>query len=243
MVRANQNALVISGTANSGEAIAKTVADAGGTVIFTYNSDEERAEQILEDLPGEDHEAIHCDVTDPDSVESLVDTAVDNLGEIDALVYTVGVISRAPIEEMEGETWQTQVEANATGAFNVLKATVPVFKEQEHGAIVALAASEGIMSSAQLSAYDASKQGLIALVQEAARELGPHGVRANIVSPGFIRDPDDLSDEQRADLIDDQPYKQVTSPEDVANACLFFCSDEAATITGVVLPVDSGLAL
>lgn len=243
MGRTNQNVLVVSGTANSGEAVVRTVADDGGNVVFSYASSEEHAEQLIGDIPGENHEAVECDVADADAVDELVDVAVDTFGEIDALVFTVGVISRAPIEDTDLETWQNHLDANVTGAFNVINALAPVFREQGHGAIVALAASEGILRSEDLSAYDASKQGLVALVQEAARELGPHGVRANVVSPGFIRDPDELSAEQRQDLLDDQPYKRITSPDDIADACLYLCSEEAATITGAVVPVDSGLAL
>jgi 3-oxoacyl-[acyl-carrier protein] reductase len=100
-----------------------------------------------------------------------------------------------------------------------------------------------VLRSDQLAAYDASKRGLEALVEETARDLGPHGVRANVVAPGFIRDADALSEEQRADLLEQVPYKRITTPEDVADACLYLCSDDAAVVTGAVLPVDSGLAL
>lgn len=243
MVETDQNVVVVSGTANSGQAVVRQVASGGGNVVFSYNSNETLAEDLLSEIDGDGHRAVQTDVTDAASVENLVDEAVDTLGEIDAVVYTVGVISRATIEETDDESWQNHLDANVTGAFNVLKALAPVFKDQGHGAIAALSASDGIMRSDQLAAYDASKQGLIALVQEAARELGPHGVRANVVTPGYIRDPSALSEDQRQDLLDNQPYKQITSPSDIADACLYLCSDDAATITGAVLPVDSGLAL
>jgi 3-oxoacyl-[acyl-carrier protein] reductase len=239
----NTTALVLTGTAGSGAAVVRTVAEAGGTVGFTYNSSEEAAEELLADLPGDGHEAWQCDVTDADATAGVIDEAFETLGGVDSMVYTVGVISSSTVDDTDPETWQNHLDANVTGAFNVLQAATPHLKEQDDGAFVALSASEGILRNDELSAYDASKQGLEALVQEAARELGPHGVRANVVAPGFIRDVDAISDEHRDELLEQLPYKRVTRPQDVADAALYLCSDDAATITGVVLPADSGLAL
>lgn len=241
MVQKDLTALVVSGTADSGRALVRTVAEAGGTVGFTYNASEDAAAELL-DVPG-DVEAWQCDVTEADATAAVVDEAVDALGEIDAVVYTVGVISRAAIEDTDPADWQDHLDANVTGAYNLLRAVGPHLEAQGHGAFVGLSASQGILDSPSLSAYDASKRGLEALVQEAARELGPAGVRANVVAPGFIRDPDALSEDQKRDLLDQQPYERLTTPQDVANACLYLCSDDAATVTGAVLPVDSGLAL
>jgi 3-oxoacyl-[acyl-carrier protein] reductase len=243
MVRADTTALVVSGTADTGRAIAHTVADAGGTVGFTYNNSEDDAEELLDALPGGDHEAWHCDVTDHDETAVVVDEAMETLGEVNAVVYTVGVISRSAIVETEPEGWQDHLNANVTGAYNLLRAIGPRLEDQGTGAFVGVSAAQGILNSPNLSAYDASKQALEALIQETARELGPSGVRANAVAPGFIRDPDALSEEDKRDLLDQQPYERLTTPGDVANACLFLCSDDAATITGAVLPVDSGLSL
>jgi len=243
MVDADQTAFVLTGTADSGEAVVRTVAEAGGTVGFTYNSSEEEAEDLLDDLPGEGHEAWQCDVTDADEAADIVDEAFEVLDGIDSIVYTVGVISSAAVGEVDTDTWQDHLDANVTGAFNVLQAATPHLKDQGDGAFVALSASEGIIRNAELSAYDASKQGLEALVQEAARELGPHGVRANVVAPGFIRDVDAISEDHREELLEQLPYKRVTRPQDIADVALYLCSEDAATITGVVLPADSGLAL
>jgi 3-oxoacyl-[acyl-carrier protein] reductase len=243
MIPEDQTLLIMSGTSGSGSALARTVADAGGTVGFTYNSAAEDAEELLADLPGDGHEAWQCDVTDHDETAAVVSEAFDTLGHIDGLVFTVGVIARSPIEETDPEDWQRHLDANVTGAFNAIKAAAPSFEAQGDGSIVVVSACDGIMRSSDLAAYDASKQGLIALAEEAARELGPAGVRVNVVSPGFIRDPDALDEESRQDLLDQQPYKELTTPQDIANACLFFCSDAAGTTTGAVLPVDSGLSL
>jgi 3-oxoacyl-[acyl-carrier protein] reductase len=243
MLSDNRTLLILSGTSDSGGALARTVADAGGTVGLTYNSASEDAEELLEELPGDGHEAWQCDVTAPEETAAVIAEAFDILGHVDGVVFTVGVIASSPIGETAVEDWQRHLDANVTGAFNVIKAATPPLQEQGDGAIVVVSACDGIMRNRNLAAYDASKQALIALAEEAARELGSAGVRANVVSPGFIRDPDALSDEDRQDLLDQQPYEQLTTPQDIANACLFLCSDLAATTTGAVLPVDSGLSL
>lgn len=243
MVDSELTALVVSGTGDSGQAIVRTLAEAGGTVGYTYNTSKETAQELLEDLPGDGHEAWQCDVTEWDETSAVVDEAIKQLGELDAVIYTVGVISQNPIQGTDSQAWQNHLDANLTGAYNLLRAVSPTLQTQSDGAFVAISASQGVLNNANFSAYDASKQGLEALVQEAARELGPHGVRANVVAPGFIRDPDALSDEAKQDLLDGQPYDRITKPQDIANACLFLCSEEAATVTGAVLPVDSGLAL
>jgi 3-oxoacyl-[acyl-carrier protein] reductase len=243
MTSEDQTVLVISGSADSGTAVVRTVAEAGGTVGFTYNSDTETADGLRDEIPGDDHEVWQCDVTDENAAADVIDEAFETLGHIDGLVYNVGVISRSTVAEMATEDWHRHMDTNVTGAFNVLTAAASHFEEQGDGAIVALSASDGIIRNDSLAAYDASKQGLVALVQELARELGPAGVRANVVAPGFIRDPDALDEDQRQDLLDQQPYKQLTTPQAIADACLFLCSDDARTITGTVLPVDSGLSL
>lgn len=234
--------LVVSGSSNSGRAVARKVADAGGTVGFTYNSGEEEA-QALKDELGDGHKMWHCDVRNADETSDTVSEAFETLGHIDAVVLTVGVISRATVDELDPETWEHHLNANLTGAYNLIHAVAPRLKEQGDGALVALSASDGVIRSGRLAAYDASKRGLEALVQETARDLGPHGVRANVVAPGFIRDPDQLSDNQRGDLLEQVPFERITTPEDVADACLYLCSDDAAVVTGAILPVDSGLAL
>ena len=242
MVQENTTTLVVSGTADSGQAVVRKVANAGGTVGFSYNASEDAAQELLAEVDG-DHEAWQCDVTDADDVASMVDSAFDALGEIDAVVFNVGVISRSSVAKMDPADWHDHLDANVTGAFNLVRAVAPHLEEQGHGAIAALSASDGVIRSDSLAAYDASKRGLEALIQETARELGPAGVRANVVAPGFIRDPDAVSEDHRQDLLDQQPMNRLTTPEAIADACLFLCSDDARTITGTVVPVDSGLAL
>lgn len=243
MQQAGNRFLVVSGTSNSGKAIVEKVAESGGSVVFSYHTREDLANEMLEQIPGENHHAVSTDVTDNESVNSLVTQAVDIMGGIDSVIYTVGIISRSRIGDTEKSTWENHLEVNVTGAFYLLKSLTPVFIEQGYGSVVALSATDGIFRNVNLSAYDASKAGLEALIKEAARELGPHGIRANAVAPGSIREPDSLTNKQKEEIINEQSLKKVVSPSDIADACLFLCSDSAKTITGTVLPVDSGFGL
>lgn len=238
----NSSVLVVSGTSKTGSALARKVAEAGGTVGFTYHTEQERAESLLEEL-GDSHRAWQCDVTDADATNEMVNDVFDTFEQVDAIVYTVGTIKPASISDLSPETWQQHLEINVTGAYNLIHAASSHLESQETGAIAALSASPGVLRKSEFAAYDAGKQGLEALVKETARDLGQHGIRANVVAPGFMGDPETLPDEKRAGLLDQVPYKRITRPEDVADACFYLCSDEAAAITGTVLPVDSGLAL
>lgn len=243
MVSEDDTILVVSGTANSGAAIARAAAEQGANVAFTYNSAEDKADTLLTELEGSGHGSWQCDVTDPDNVSETVSAVVDEYGEINALYYTAGVIARAPIEETDDATWANHVDVNLTGAFNVLNQLIPQLKEQGHGSIVAISASDAIQRNPELSAYNASKTGLNALILEAARELAPSGVRANVVAAGPIRIAEDLSGEAREDLIEKTPLSRICTPEDIAAASLFLSSESAASITGAVVPVDGGIGL
>lgn len=243
MSHTTETIIVVSGTANTGDAIARMAAERGATVAFTYNTDESAAESLLEELDGEGHIARQCDVTDADAVSTVMAAFVDELGSVDALYYTAGIIARAAIEDTTQETWNDHLDVNLSGAFNVLAALVPQFKEQGHGSVVAISASDAIQRNPSLSAYNASKSGLDALVREAARELAPSGVRANVVAPGPIRIEEALSEDGRRDLIERTPLSRICTPEDVARISLFLGSTDAASITGAVVPIDGGIGL
>jgi 3-oxoacyl-[acyl-carrier protein] reductase len=239
----DQTVLVVSGTSRVGRAVVESVADCGGTVGFTYHTARDEAEELLDGLSGSGHRSWRCDVTDEAATAETVSDAFESFDGVDALVYTVGVIRFESVSEASERTLHTHLDLNVKGAFTLLGAAAPHLEAQGHGAVVALSASAGILRKPNLASYDASKRALEGLIEEAARELGPAGVRANVVAPGFVRDPESLSDPERRDVLADQPVERLTTARDVADACLFLCSDWASRITGAVLPVDGGAAL
>lgn len=239
---ANQSVLLVSGTARSARAMARLVAANGGDVAFTYYEDEPKADALLDELEGSGHTAWQCDVTDQARVEEVVAAAFDDR-PVDSLVYTVGVFTDTPIDGGDPGEWAWQLEANATGAYHVLGAASPHFKDQGEGAICALSASAGMLRGPDYAGFDASKVALEALVLEAARELGPHGVRANVVAPGYMRTPAELTDEEIAAFHDQTALDRICLDEDVATVTLFLCSDYARQMTGAVVPVDGGMSV
>ncbi|MDZ7701527.1 MAG: SDR family oxidoreductase [Halobacteriales archaeon] len=239
---ANQSVLLVSGTARSARAMARSVAANGGDVAFTYHEDEAKADALLDELEGEGHASWRCDVTDGDRVDEVVNAAFDDR-HIDSLVYSVGVFTDTPIDGGDRAEWAWQLEANATGAYHVLGAAAPRLKSQGKGAICALSASAGMLRGPEFAGFDASKVALEALVMEAARELGPHGIRANVVAPGYMRTPAELSDEELEAFYDQTALDRICLDEDVAAVTLFLCSDYARQMTGAVVPVDGGMSI
>lgn len=239
----DKTVLVAAGTSRVGSEVARQVANGGGRVGFTYRSSKRRARRLRDELPGEDHRCWQCDATDPNEVDRTVAEAFDAFDGIDSLVYTIGFIAFESVGESTIDTWRELVEVNATGAFNFVEAVAPRFRSAGGGTLVAVSASKGILRESGLAGYDASKGALEAYIKEVARELGPARVRANIVAPGYIRDPGELSEARRKELFDSQAIRRATTAADVANACVFLCSDRAKAITGTVLPVDAGSAI
>lgn len=239
---ANQSVLLVSGTARSARVMARTVADSGGRVAFTYHEDDEKAGALLEELDGDGHRMWQCDVTDADRVEAVVNEAFDDR-HVDSLIYTVGVFTDTPIDGGAVADWTWELEANATGAFHVIGAAAPHLKAQGEGSILALSASAGMLRGPEYAGFDASKVALEALVMEAARELGPHGIKANVVAPGYIRTPDELTDEEIEAFHAQTALDRICRDEDVANMALFVCSDYAPQVSGAVIPVDGGMSI
>lgn len=235
--------LVVTGTSNTGEEIVRKAAEKGAEVAFTYYSDQEAAEDLEVELEGDGHLALQCDVTSSGSVEEAVEEAAGNLGGIDAVFYTAGVIDRSPVEKTAEESWNKHLDVNLTGAFHVFKHAIPLLEQEDKASITAVSASRAITGSPNLSAYNASKHGLNALVETAAREVAEESVRVNAVAPGPIRSPEELSEGEKQDLRDSTPLGRICSPGDVASLCLFLGSGKASSITGAVVPIDGGSGL
>jgi 3-oxoacyl-[acyl-carrier protein] reductase len=183
------------------------------------------------------------DVRDPESVQAFVDRASDELGGVHFLVNAAGVHRSAPLWKMTDDQWRDVVDVNLTGAFNMIRAVVPVFKSQRFGKIVNISSIQAFTGSFGVANYAASKSGLVGLTRSAAAELGSANVNVNGVAPGYVRTemlvdvPEEVisASERRAAL------RRLTEPVDVAHVVLFLCSEMARQITGQVIRVDAGL--
>jgi 3-oxoacyl-[acyl-carrier protein] reductase len=185
------------------------------------------------------------DITDAFEIERIVDRVVDEWRRVDVLVNNAGIVRDAPLEELTDEAWAENIEVNLRGAMICTRAAVPHMLERGSGRILSAASSVARDGASGQTAYAASKAGIIGMTRTWARELGPRGVTANAVAPGFIDTemPRTVSPEVIAETVARTPAGRMGRPEEVAHVYLFLASDLASFINGAVVGVDGGLLL
>ena len=186
-----------------------------------------------------------ANVGDPAEAQALLERVESELGDVDDLVNNAGVTRDTLIARMSDEDWEVVIETNLRGTFNTCRAVSRKMLRRRAGAIVNLTSVVGIHGNPGQANYAASKAGIIGLTKALARELGVRGVRVNAIAPGYITTAltEGLSEEITGLILGNTPLGRLGSPEDVAAAVRFLCSDEAAFITGEVLLVDGGLGM
>jgi 3-oxoacyl-[acyl-carrier protein] reductase len=237
---AEKVALVTGGSRGIGAAISRELARGGAKVAVNFRSGQEAAEAIAGEVGGI---AVGADVSDPGEAHALVERVESELGDLDILVNNAGVTRDTLIARMSDEDWDEVIGTNLRGAFNTCRAVSRKMLRRRGGAIVNLSSIVGVRGNPGQANYAASKAGIIGLTKALARELGVRGVRVNAIAPGYITTEltDVLTEEQTGLILGNTPLGRLGSPEDVAAAVRFLCSDEAAFITGDVLLVDGGL--
>jgi 3-oxoacyl-[acyl-carrier protein] reductase len=235
-------ALVTGGSRGIGAAISRELGRAGARVAVNYRSGKDAAEAIASEIGGV---ALGANVGDPAEAKDLVERVESELGDVDVLVNNAGITRDTLIARMSDEEWEEVVETNLRGTFNTCRAVSRKMLRRRAGAIVNISSVVGVHGNPGQANYAASKAGIIGLTKALARELGLRGVRVNVVAPGYITTEltDVLTEDQTGLILGNTPLGRLGSPEDVAAAVRFLCSDEAAFITGDVLLVDGGLGM
>jgi 3-oxoacyl-[acyl-carrier protein] reductase len=235
-------ALVTGGSRGIGAAISRELARGGAKAAVNYRSGQEAAEAVASEIGGI---AAAANVGDPAEAQGLVERVESELGDLDILVNNAGVTRDTLIARMSDEDWTEVIETNLRGTFNTCRAVSRKMLRRRSGAIVNLSSVVGVHGNPGQANYAASKAGIIGLTKALARELGVRGVRVNAIAPGYITTEltDVLTEEQTGLILGNTPLGRLGSPEDVAAAVRFLCSDEAAFITGDVLLVDGGLGI
>ena len=186
--------------------------------------------------------AIHCDVSIPDEVDSMIAQTESHFGRIDCLVNNAGVADFGPIEQTTFEAWRRVMATNLDGVFLCSQAVTPSLKRNK-GCIVNIASISGLRASTLRTAYGTSKAAVIHLTQQQAAELGEFGIRANCVAPGPVRTKLAMAVHTQ-DIIDAYhdaiPLNRYGSENEIAEAIVFLCSDKASYITGQVIAADGG---
>ena len=248
-----KNALVTGAAAGIGFAIAVRLAEAGAKVAIA-DIDEGRAKEAAAGLRDAGYPvcSIHCDVGDEGSVKSAVDAAVSEMGGIHILVNNAGVYPRKPLSEMTGEDFRKVVSVNLTGTFLCTRHVRQVMIRQDRGGcIINIASIEALHpSAAGMTAYDASKGGVLMLTKSTARELGGHDIRVNAVAPGGILTRGVLSHLDREGAAADRKelkrflsrmvLGRMGAADDIARVALFLASELSGYITGEMIVADGG---
>jgi 3-oxoacyl-[acyl-carrier protein] reductase len=236
----SRSVLVTGGNRGIGLAIARAFAGAGDAVAVTYRTGE--PPQELTDLGCL---AVRCDITDPEQVERAYKEVEEKHGPVEVLVANAGVTRDQLLLRMSEEDFATVLDTNLTGTFRVVKRASKRMLRARTGRIVLISSVVGLLGSAGQANYAASKAGLVGFARSLARELGSRNITCNVIAPGFV-DTDmtkALSDEQRANIVEQVPLGRYAQPEEVAASVRFLASEEAAYITGAVIPVDGGLGM
>lgn len=235
-------AIVTGGSQGIGRACALSLAKRGATVVVGDIRDSAELKSIASDFAG-DIDSIEADVTDPASLERVVEQA-EALGGLDILVNNAGIVTREPVADLTHEQWDEVIDVNLTGVYHAVKAAHPLLCDSG-GTVVTISSLLAQVGYPKRAAYSASKGGLDALTRALAAEMGPDGVRVNAVNPGFIRTEMTRSyiDAGRAEEYETRTaIGQLGEPEDVAETVAFLASDLAAFISGETLLVDGGQA-
>ena len=230
-----RSVLVTGGNRGIGRAVATAFAEAGDDVAVTYRSG---------DVP---HGvlACRCDVTDPDEVEAAFARVESEQGPVEVLVANAGITRDTLLLRMSEDDWSAVIDTNLTGTFRVVKRAARGMLRLRRGRIVLVSSVVGLLGSAGQVNYAASKAGLVGMARSVARELGSRAITANVVAPGFVETDmtAELPDENKADIASAIPLGRFASSDEVANVIRWLASDEAAYITGAVIPVDGGLGM
>ncbi len=235
--------LVTGSSRGIGKACALAFAKNGAKVVVNYLNSKEKALSAVEEIDkmNSNAVAVKCDVSKEDEVKNMIGKTIERFGKLDVLVNNAGIVYDIPFFEKTVEQWKRSLDINLIGQFLCSKYAAPHLKKVK-GKIVNISSSNAFNSFSPESAdYDATKAGVVLLTKNLAKELAPD-VLVNTVAPGWVDTdmntglPEDYVKEELEKIY----IKRWAKPEEIANAVLFFASDEASYLTGSVLIIDGG---
>ncbi len=236
--------LITGASRGIGRACALAFGRAGWNVAVHYGKSAQAAADVVAELQalGCDAQAFAADVTDSAQVNTCVQAVLQRFGSIEGLVCAAGIAQQTLLTDVSDGDWDAMLGTDLSGVFYFDRAVLPGMIRAQRGAIVHLSSVWGVHGASCEVHYSAAKAGVIGLTKALAKEVGPSGIRVNCVAPGVI-DTDMCACFDRdtmAALAEETPLGRIGTPEDVAKAVLFLCSDSAAFITGQTLGVDGG---
>lgn len=247
MKLAGRVALVTGGSRGIGKAIVWALAREGAKVAFVYRSNTEAAQQLVADLELDQREvlAIQADVADKSAADAAVEAVLGKWEKIDILVNNAGIIRDGLLATMSEEQWRDVINTNLNSVYNFSHAVTRPMMSARHGRIISMSSVAAHFGNAGQTNYAASKGGIEGFTRCLATEIARRGITVNAVAPGFIETDMTVAvrNAAEAEIKKRIPCRRLGLPEDIANAVLFFASDEASYVTGQVISVDGGLTL
>ena len=237
-------ALVTGASRGIGKAIATQLAQQGATVIGTATS-ENGAQAISDYLSEFGGKGFALNVTDKESVDTTIKAINEAHGGIDILVNNAGITRDNLALRMKDEDWDAVLSVNLTAGFQLIRAALRGMMKRRHGRIIGITSVVGTTGNPGQANYAASKAGMIGMSKSLAQEVASRGITVNCVAPGFITTPmtDALPEAQRESLAAAIPAGRLGAGNDIAAACVYLASDEAAYVTGQTLHVNGGMAM
>jgi 3-oxoacyl-[acyl-carrier protein] reductase len=231
---------ITGGSKGIGAACARRFIAEGDKVAVTYNSS-----PVPKELTALGVVAVQCDVTSSASVDAAFTAVEAQLGNVEILVSNAGITQDGLLLRMSEENFTSVIDANLTAAYRVSKRASQNMLRARSGRIVLISSVVGLLGSAGQSNYAASKAGLVGFARSLARELGSRSITVNVVAPGPVETDMTaaLGDKRLAELTAAVPLQRMATPDEIAGAVTFLTSNDAAYITGAVIPVDGGLGM
>ena len=252
-----KNAIVTGSTSGIGLGIARALAGAGANVMLNGFGDAKAIEQLRAGLGAEYKVKVvfnGADLSKPAQVRDMVAAATRELGGVDILVNNAGIQHTATIDEFPDDRWDAIIAINLSACFHAIKAVLPQMKSRNWGRIINTASTHGLVASVQKGAYVAAKHAVLGLTKVVALETARTGITCNAICPGWVLTPlvqkqiDDRAAKEgipaeRAKmelLAEKQPSQEFATPEQIGALAVFLCTDAAAQIRGIAIPVDGG---
>jgi 3-hydroxybutyrate dehydrogenase len=250
-----KTALVTGSTSGIGLGLAKALARQGANIVLNGFGDVEGPKSQVQALGAK--VAYHgADMSKPAEIEDMMKFAAKEFGRVDILVNNAGIQHVAPVEDFPPEKWDAVIAINLSSAFHASRVALPAMKAANWGRIINVASVHGLVASAQKAAYVAAKHGLVGLTKVIALENATTGVTCNAICPGWVLTPlvqkqvdaraasGKISNEQatRELLAEKEPSLQFTTPEELGELAVFFCSPAANNVRGVAWNMDGGWA-
>ena len=252
-----KTALITGSTSGIGLGIARTLAAQGANVVLNGFGDRAAIEALRAGLAEEHGVTVRhhaADMSQPEDIAEMMGQALAEFGSVDLLVNNAGIQHVAPVDEFPVDKWYAILAINLSAGFHTVRLALPAMKKKGFGRIVNIASAHALVASPYKSAYVTAKHGVAGFTKAVALEVAEAGITVNAVCPGYVLTPlvqQQIPDTAKARgitqdevirnvLLAAQPTKKFVTVEQVAALTAFLCSDDAASITGAVLPIEGG---